>query len=80
MRVWFIKGALYLLARLSLSQVHAIAIRLGKIISQQHHWSITRVTRTNIQLCFPQLSSTEQNELIKQSLIETCKTVTELGA
>ena len=80
MWVWFIKGVLHLLARLSLSQVHAIAIRLGKIISRQHHLSMTRVTRINIQLCFPQLSSTEQDELIKQSLIETCKTVTELGA
>ena len=80
MRVWLIKGILYLLAQLPLSQVHAIARRLGKIISRQHHLSMTRVTRINIQLCFPQLSLTEQNELIKQSLTETCKTVTELGA
>jgi KDO2-lipid IV(A) lauroyltransferase len=80
LRVWLIKGILHLFALLPLARVHAIAIRLGKIICQQHHLSITRVTRTNIQLCFPQLSLVEQNELVKKSLIETCKTVTELGA
>ncbi|NJO16755.1 MAG: lysophospholipid acyltransferase family protein [Thioploca sp.] len=80
MRVFLIKGVLHLLALLPLPRVHAIATWLGRIISQQNRLRMTQVTRTNIQLCFPQLSLVEQDEFIKQSLIETCKTVTELGA
>ncbi len=41
---------------------------------------ITQVTHTNIHLCFPQLSPTTQKRLVKKSLIETCKTFSELGA
>lgn len=80
MRVFFIKRVLHLLALLPLPRVHAIATRLGKLIFQQNQLRITQVTRTNIQRCFPQLSPVEQDKLIEQSLIETCKTVTELGA
>ncbi len=39
-----------------------------------------KVTRTNIQLCFPELSEDEQQKLVRQSLIETGKAMLETGA
>ena len=38
------------------------------------------VSSTNLKLCFPELSTTEQNQLCKKSLIESGKTLTETGA
>jgi len=65
---------------LPLRVTHGIATILGKILARHHALSITRVTRININLCFPQLSDSEQENLAKDSLIETCKTFLELGA
>jgi len=79
MRALFIKGLLHLLALLSLRTLHRFATLLGGIIARQSHLSLTQVTRTNIRLCFPQLSPTAQNTMIKQSIIETCKAFVELG-
>ncbi len=80
MRILLIKGLLYLFAWLPLRVVHAIATGLGLLMIQHNQSHLIQVTRTNIQLCLPQLSLSEQETLIKQSVIETCKTFTELGA
>lgn len=79
MRVWLIKALLQLLAKLSLPTVHRLATGLGWLIILLPKISLKRVTRSNIRLCFPQLSSSEQDRLVKQSIIETCKTFSELG-
>ncbi|RKZ47643.1 MAG: lipid A biosynthesis acyltransferase [Candidatus Parabeggiatoa sp. nov. 3] len=73
-----LKGLLHLLALLP--PVHRIATLLGRIAAHYPQLSITQVTRINIQLCFPQLSNEEQTRLVKQNLIETGKTFSELGA
>ena len=39
-----------------------------------------QVAKINIQRCFPELDSTQQNSLLKKSLKETGKTFTEMGA
>jgi KDO2-lipid IV(A) lauroyltransferase len=80
MRSFLIKSCLILLAILPLRWNYGLATRLGKWITRHPHWRITAVTRTNIQLCFPDLSATEQQQWIEQSIIETCKTFVELGA
>ncbi|MDM8557881.1 lysophospholipid acyltransferase family protein [Candidatus Parabeggiatoa sp. HSG14] len=80
MRALLIKGLLYLFALLPLRTAHSIATVLGKIIARWHKLRINQVTRTNIRLCFPHLSNEDQEILIKQSLIETCKTFIEMGA
>lgn len=80
MRVLLIKGLLHLFALMPLPIIYSIATRLGQIIGAWQTLRITQVTRTNILLCFPQLSTTTQETLVKQSLIETCKTFSELGA
>ena len=79
MRALLIKGFLYLLSWLPLNVVYKIATILGQKIAKRPNLRITQVTRTNINLCFPQLSITEQNTLVNQSLIETCKSFSELG-
>ncbi|RKZ72170.1 MAG: hypothetical protein DRQ57_17745 [Gammaproteobacteria bacterium] len=75
-----IKGLLHLLALLPLPIIYSIATRLGQIMGSWQTLRITQVTHTNIHLCFPQLSPTTQKRLVKKSLIETCKTFSELGA
>ncbi|HHB92420.1 MAG TPA: hypothetical protein ENK59_04310 [Thioploca sp.] len=79
MRALLIKGFLHILSWLPLKVVYKIATILGQKIAKHHKLRITQVTRININLCFPQLSITEQNILVNQSLIETCKTFSELG-
>jgi KDO2-lipid IV(A) lauroyltransferase len=65
-----------LLARLSLKNCHRIGTAFGWLFyvfpNRMRH-----VTRTNIRLCFPDMSSQQQQKLIKASLIETGKTLTE---
>jgi KDO2-lipid IV(A) lauroyltransferase len=80
MRVLLIKGLLHFFALLPLPLVHRIAIWLGKNLAKRPKLRITRVTRIHIHLCFPHLSKEAQTDLIEQSLIETCKTFSELGA
>lgn len=79
MRGLLIKSLLYLLSWLPLNIVHKIAIFLGQQIAKRPKLRITQVTSTNINLCFPQLNPIEQKKLITQSLIETCKSFSELG-
>ncbi len=80
MRALLIKIILQIFALFPLRAIHKIASLLGKAIAKRPNLRITQVTRTNIGLCFPQLSDEAQQALIKTSLIETCKTFSELGA
>ena len=80
MRVLLIKGLLHFLALLPLPLTHRIAIWLGTILAKRSKFRITQVTRIHIRLCFPHLSKEAQTDLVEQSLIETCKTFSELGA
>jgi KDO2-lipid IV(A) lauroyltransferase len=80
MRVLLIKALLYFFALLPLSIIYSIATLLGQIIARWQTLRITQVTRTNIRLTFPNLSPAAQDILVKQSLIETCKAFSELGA
>lgn len=79
MRVLLIKIVLLFFAALPLTITHRIASGLG-------HWflwrrsALYRITEINIQLCYLQLDERQQFILIRQSLVETCKTFSELGA
>lgn len=68
----FIRG----FALLSLKNCHRLGALFGWLMSitpnRQHF-----VTTTNIQLCFPDIDYTQQQHLIKTSLIETGKTLFE---
>lgn len=68
-----------LLALLPLGALRALGHGIGSLM-----WLVNsraaKVTRENIQLCFPALSPVEQRQLAQQSLRETAKTAMEAGA
>ena len=78
-RALFIKSFLYLFAFLPLPVSHAIGSLAGLVLT----WipGRTRDTaRTNIKLCFPELSPGKQRRLVSACLRETGKTLFESGA
>ena len=75
--VLFTKIFLRSFAFLSLKNYHRLGALFGwlfSVTSNRHHF----VTTTNIELCFPDMDLEQQQQLIKNSLIETGKTVTEI--
>lgn len=77
-QVGFIKFIINSLAFFSLKTCHRIGTAIGwlSIITPNRNRS---VTEKNIQLCFPELTAEQQQQLIRSSLIETGKTFTEAG-
>jgi Kdo2-lipid IVA lauroyltransferase/acyltransferase len=66
-------------ACLPLPLSHAI----GACIGQCNYWldsKMTKVTRENLRLCFPELSEHEREQRVRRSLIETGKSMMETGA
>ncbi len=65
-------------ARLSLPVNHRIGAALGRLL---HRYSreLRRIAETNVRLCFPELDTAAQERLVYQTLVETGKTMTELG-
>jgi KDO2-lipid IV(A) lauroyltransferase len=72
--IFFLK----LLGSLSLKNGQRLGAFIGRIL-----WlgdsTLTNVTKENIALCYPNLSESEQQSLIKKSLIETGKLFSEFG-
>ena len=76
---WLVVRLLKMLARLS----YASTQKLGRLIGRVLWWgdsSLTRVTKVNVELAFPELNQEQQQELIKASLTETAKLFCEFGA
>lgn len=73
-----IKIILRLLTLLPLRVVQLFGACLGRYAWWSNGRS-AKITRRNIQLCFPELSQKEQNKLAKESLMETGKTIAEMG-
>ena len=76
LRVVFAKILISLLALLSLKNCHRIGHIIGWLLSLGYNRNL-HVTTTNIQLCFPEMDAQHQQQLIKKSLIEMGKTLTE---
>ena len=74
-----IKGLLYIFAALPLPFTHALGAGVGAILAIMPG-SLRGITRTNIGLCFPELTHTGRRQLVGTSLRETGKTVMEIGA
>lgn len=79
MKDWLTVRVFKLLACLPLSVSRAIGTGIGALL-----WfgntRAAKITIKNIELCFPELSVTEQRLLARQSLLETGKTAAEAGA
>jgi Kdo2-lipid IVA lauroyltransferase/acyltransferase len=72
---------LHLFSRFSLPTVHKLAELLAKIFLRYLPQArLVHVTRVNLNLCFPQLTHEARQKLLKNSMIETVKSFTELGA
>lgn len=67
------------MAHLPLGLLRGIGGLAGRVVWWINGRSAT-VTRTNIAICFPELSPAEQTRLAQQSLEETAKTAMEAGA
>ncbi len=70
------KTFISLLALFSLKNSHRLGSIIGWLLSIFPNRNL-HVTTTNIQLCFPEMETLQQQYLIKQSLIETGKTLIE---
>lgn len=79
MRALLIRWLLHVCAALPLPLAHALGRLLG--------WSmlhipneLRRISAINIPLCFPEFTAAQQNRLLRTSLIQAGKTMTEAGA
>lgn len=75
------------LIRLVFRALAFVSLRINQQIGQILGWLMwkfsprsVRISRINIEHCFPELSPGKQNELVRSSLIETGKTMTEISA
>ncbi len=79
MRARAIRWLLRLCAALPLPLAHALGTAIGWGLCLIPN-DLRRVGAINIPLCFPQLSARRQRRLLRASLIESGKTLTEAGA
>lgn len=75
---WLSISVLYLLALLPLSKAQLLGGYIGKRTYKQKNKAY-KITQMNIQLCFPELNAGQQDELVKESLIETGRLAGEMG-
>lgn len=71
-------GALKFFAAFSLRTNQRIGAGLGRL-AYHLPTNTRRITSTNIALCFPNLSASQQQQLVKASLVETAKGATEMA-
>ena len=73
-----IKGGWWLLSRLPLRAIQALAIPVGKLV-----WRFSererRVSQVNVELCFPHKTPWERDQLARGALIESARTLLEMG-
>ena len=78
MRARLVSALLRLFAALPLRWGQRIAILPGWLLAHLPN-GLRRITETNLELCFPELSPAERRTLACRSLVETCKTAFEAG-
>lgn len=71
-------ASLYMTSLLPLSWAQGLGAFVGRRVSAGNSKPM-RVTRKNIELCFPELSVDEREDLVRRSIIETGKTAFEMG-
>ena len=73
-----IKSGWWLLSRLPLAAIQALAIPVGKLV-----WRFSererRVSQVNVELCFPEKTPWERDQLARGALIENARTLLEMG-
>ncbi len=79
MRLIFAKFFLTVCSWLPLPAIHLLGACLGWALTLVPN-RLSRDTRTNISLCLPALDKQQQLRLVRESLVETGKTLLETGA
>ena len=79
MRALIIRFLIRFWSLLPLRLAHACGALLARIVMWFPNKPL-HICRTNIRLCYPNLSAAQQQALIKRIMVETGKTVTEMGA
>jgi KDO2-lipid IV(A) lauroyltransferase len=79
LRVFLAKILLRIMSWFPLSVVHALGRLLGRVINSYSN-ELSRVTRRNIELCFPELSVQQIDELARESLMQMGMAFMEFGA
>jgi len=78
MKFILFKFTLAITAILPLKLIHLFGKAMGNL-SWKSNSRIRRIAEKNIQLCFPELTKPQQEELVKKSLYETGKVILETG-
>lgn len=79
MKARIIVFLLHIFSKFPIWMSHSIATGVGYLIYLNGGRSV-KTTRTNLRICFPHLSEQEREELVKASIIELAKVVSEMGA
>jgi len=78
MKFFLFKLTLIITALLPLRLIHLFGKAMGSL-SWKSNSRIRRIAEKNIQLCFPELTQQQQEELVKKALYETGKVILETG-
>lgn len=78
MKTILIKSILYLSAKVPLRLVHLFGTWLGNVLMLIDNES-KRIARINLAHCFSELENAQQQQLLRQTMQETCKTLLENG-
>jgi len=78
MKFFIFKLTLLTTAFMPLKLIHLLGTLMGKI-SWMSNSRIRKIAGKNIQLCFPELTKSQQDEIAKKSLYETGKVILETG-
>ncbi len=78
-RAFYVRLFLRLISWLPLPAIHQLGNFFGQIFYLTNNNSKT-ITRTNIKLCLPEWSTTQQEQLVRNCLQETAKAALESGA
>jgi len=78
MRAYLIKAILRVFSLLPLPVTHLIGIIAGWLLYLTPS-AIKQISSINIELCLPSLDAQSRIRLLRNSLVETAKTITELG-
>ena len=78
MKIPLLKVVILLTSLLPLKLAHWIGALIGWVY-QIKTSKMKTIARINIQRCFPELNSTQQHQLLQDSLLETGKLMSEMG-
>jgi len=77
-KAYLVIAVLKLLSRLSLGGTRRFGAWIGKLLRLGDS-RLTQVTKTNIELCYPDLTVEQQQKLMQESLVETGRLFAEFG-